>query len=593
MGVNAVIPAAVTSTLSHGQQSRYPASESLGRYDPRYQAQAQSYSQALKSGDNASTKANGNGNRNNTDMGIGKGGSGSGSKGRGITIEDLRSESYDSADISNPSGGSSTSLLKDGDAEGGEDERIEQEYGVEPGARRGQGVASGSRGRDGRFLTSGQISTNGQPRGRTWEDGSEIVDEDEDDDDFGLEPEIPVTWRYMSRLYLLVPIITLVWLALLIMLVTYAWPPTKKEREAGQQYPHSFLWKPFIIGIFASCTVQTIRVPTWVVVSWARLSQGMTTFWSTSIHAIIHELLRMSTLPLIIPSPTSGFHSSYYLGLGWGVAEVTWGIVQGWEQLELYKEVMRPPRSRSRNGGVRLPSDIEESEIEAQTPTTATIANTRSSTGTGNVNANGTGNINGNGDKGDPKLKLSSVTERSDEDDEVLEDDEDDDGIEEREEQERIEEEEELERKVEILERMRARRDLEEVLGIPFPNIPFPLHLLWRLDTLLLNLGLTLLLSAFYFNSSPIYRHSSSAYTSIAGTGFLLQGKRGTGVVVPDTEPSKWLWLAWVLVAIVHVLVSLVWKVVGRVGVGAVTWGGLIVALGSVFAGLGCWGGLV
>jgi hypothetical protein len=62
---------------------------------------------------------------------------------------------------------------------------------------------------------------------------------------------------------------------------------------------------------------------------------------------------------------------------------------------------------------------------------------------------------------------------------------------------------------------------------------------------------------------------------------------------------------------LVHVVVSLVWKIVGRVGVGAVTWGvspllcptssylslmalqGLIVALGSVFAGLGAWGGLV
>jgi hypothetical protein len=32
-----------------------------------------------------------------------------------------------------------------------------------------------------------------------------------------------VTWRYMSRLYLLVPVITLLWEALLILLVTFAW----------------------------------------------------------------------------------------------------------------------------------------------------------------------------------------------------------------------------------------------------------------------------------------------------------------------------------------------------------------------------------
>ncbi|OCF38115.1 hypothetical protein I316_00339 [Kwoniella heveanensis BCC8398] len=564
MGVNAVIPAAVTSTLSHSRSQSQSNAGSSARYDPRYQAQAQSYAQALKHGDDGNTDVKGNGN-----------GTGPGRfKGRGVTIEDLRSASYGSTDMSDPSS-SSTSLARDAEDEI-EDYGVTTSQGIYPSSSKiGAGAGAGGSGRV--LLPSGQIVLDGA-RGSEWDQRSE--DDEDDDDEFGLEPEIPVTWRYMSRLYLLVPIITLVWLALLIMLVTYAWPPTRKEREAGQQYPHPFLWKPFIIGVFASCTVQTIRVPVWVVVSWARFSQGITTFWSTSIHAIIHESLRMSTLPLIIPSPTSGFHSSYYLGLGWGVAEVTWGIVQGWEQLELYKEVMRlsPTSTSFRQRGVRLPTD--DDDLEAQTPTTVTIVNTRTG--------------NGNAIKTDPKL--SSVTERSDEDDEVLEEededeDEDEEGIEEREEQERIEEEDELERKVEILERMRARRDLEEVLGIPFPNIPFPLHLLWRLDTLLLNLGLTLLLSAFYFNSSPIYRHSS--IDTAASDTLLVHGKRGNGIVVPDTEPSKWLWLAWVLVALVHVLVSLVWKVVGRVGVGAVTWGGLIVALGSVFAGLGCWGGLV
>lgn len=76
--------------------------------------------------------------------------------------------------------------------------------------------------------------------------------------------------------------------------------------------------------------------------------------------------------------------------------------------------------------------------------------------------------------------------------------------------------------------------------------------------------------------------------------------------VYPEKEASRFLPLALTLVMLVHVIVSLVWKVMGRVGVGAVTWGvscpysvltlttqGLIVALGSVFAGLGAWGGLV
>ena len=91
-------------------------------------------------------------------------------------------------------------------------------------------------------------------------------------------------------------------------------------------------------------------------------------------------------------------------------------------------------------------------------------------------------------------------------------------------------------------------------------TIPLALHLLWRLDTLLINLGLTLVLSAFYFDPVPIYKHP--IHRSPPGT-----------VKGPNHHPSEYLGLVWVLVTIVHLCLSLVWKVVGRVGVDAVTWG--------------------
>lgn len=118
----------------------------------------------------------------------------------------------------------------------------------------------------------------------------------------------------------------------------------------------------------------------------------------------------------MVHSPTSGFHSTYYLGLGWGVAEVTWGIVQGWEQLALYKDVMKPePASTT--------TDIESQPLlQGGRPEDSNLT---------------------------VGLGLSVVTERSDEDDEQVIDDE---------EEEQYEDEAELERKVEILERMRARR---------------------------------------------------------------------------------------------------------------------------------------
>ena len=101
-----------------------------------------------------------------------------------------------------------------------------------------------------------------------------------------------MTWRYMSRLYLLVPIITLIFLAALFLLITFAWlvstsvntradgiqPPDRHQREAGQPYPHPFFWKPLLIGIFASCTAQTIRLPTWVVVASVGLPPALITF---------------------------------------------------------------------------------------------------------------------------------------------------------------------------------------------------------------------------------------------------------------------------------------------------------------------------
>lgn len=136
---------------------------------------------------------------------------------------------------------------------------------------------------------------------------------------------------------------------------------------------------------------------------------------SRILHSTLHEAFRLLTLPLIVPSPASGFHSSYYLGLGWGVAEVTWGIVQGWEQLSLYQEIM--PSSDK----IYLPD--EEDHIDGENEQ----------------------------ERAKREGMLSAVEERDEE--------ESNGEIEEEEDEEEDElDESELEKKVEILERMRARR---------------------------------------------------------------------------------------------------------------------------------------
>lgn len=119
-------------------------------------------------------------------------------------------------------------------------------------------------------------------------------------------------------------------------------PPSDDEEDEGQAYPHPFFWKAFLIGVFASFTVQSLRVPMFILSSWLPLSGGATVIVSTISHVIVHEACRLVSVPLTIPSPTSGFHSSFWLGLGWGAAETVWGIVQGYEQLSLYEDLSDP-----------------------------------------------------------------------------------------------------------------------------------------------------------------------------------------------------------------------------------------------------------
>ncbi|GMK58396.1 hypothetical protein CspeluHIS016_0504280 [Cutaneotrichosporon spelunceum] len=335
------------------------------------------------------------------------------------------------------------------------------------------------------------------------------------DDDLEDVVDIADSYRFMSRYYGLVPLTTLTFFAGLIALITWGWPPSSDEVDEGQVYPHPFFWKAFLIGTFASMAVQSLRVPMFILVSWLPLGGNAAVVVSTAAHVVVHEACRLVSVPLTIPSPTSGFHSSYWLGLGWGAAEAAWGIVQGYSQLSLYEDLSDPWAIRDLSC-----DECEEDECLPE--------------------------------------ELDLEDEAGANDDLA-----------------------ELEDRVEILERMRARGELEDVMGLPFPLIPFALHVLWRIDTLILNLGLTLILSGFYFDPEPIYKHESAAVA------------RDWPPIAPKPTPSRWLPLAWVAVTVVHIALSLVWKVVGRVGVGAVTWGGLIVALGSVFAGLGVWGGVV
>lgn len=185
-------------------------------------------------------------------------------------------------------------------------------------------------------------------------------------------------------------------------------PPNRDERKTGQAYPHPIFWKAFLVGVFASATIQALRVPTFIAVSWLPFGGQTVVVLSTVVHTVLHEATRLVSVPLTIPSPTSGFHSSFYLGLGWGVSQTAWGIVQAWEQLCLYEDVLTD-----------APEDVTCWDDGESGLTTV------------------------------PEDQALLTPE-----DAMIQDEED---------------AAELASRVEILERMRARHELEEVMGIPFP----------------------------------------------------------------------------------------------------------------------------
>jgi hypothetical protein len=99
----------------------------------------------------------------------------------------------------------------------------------------------------------------------------------------------------------------------------------------------------------------------------------------------------------------------------------------------------------------------------------------------------------------------------------------------------------------------------------PPQNIAVVVHILWRLDTILLNLGLTLIVSAFYYNTDPIYHRLSTRHE-----GSNIKHGRAT---LKQLKIHRLFPLVVAGVLMVHFITSWVWAVgVRRVGLSAVTW---------------------
>jgi len=129
-----------------------------------------------------------------------------------------------------------------------------------------------------------------------------------------------------------------------------------------------------------------------------------------------------------------------------------------------------------------------------------------------------------------------------------------------------------LEQDLDQLLALKAREEVEEVYGIPAIKIPVFISTLQRLNSIILSQGLNLLLSAAYLSSSMS----------------LPVRQKGPSVTLPTNRPIA---ITFPVIMALHLLLSILHTplVLPRIGLHTASYVGLIVGLGSLFAGLAIW----
>ncbi|BGP40708.1 hypothetical protein JCM10449v2_004670 [Rhodotorula kratochvilovae] len=247
----------------------------------------------------------------------------------------------------------------------------------------------------------------------------------------------------------------------------------------------------------------------------------------TVVHALAQEALRLGAVALVVkllpspsalvpppPRPPHGraplppldplFWSALWLALGSAVTEILWGSRRLWKQLELYEDVLPSSEAVDEERVLRGVRRAEDGEVEDDE---------------GSVVDCGV------------EAELATALEGDDA----------------------------FQRRLRALQ----RDELEAQLGVPLFEIPVGVVMIWRLDSILLSLVFTLLLS-LPFRLTP-----------------------------PSLLPFR-LAPTFLCAALAHALLSYAW--VARVrtwGIPSVSYGSLVLLVGGLFAVLGAWGVLV
>ena len=288
---------------------------------------------------------------------------------------------------------------------------------------------------------------------------------------------------------------------------------------------------------------------------------GFTLVLSTLFQVVSEELLRLSVLVLLgiqlertredeegpwVDSWDPAFTRVWWIAMGWAAADVVVGLAQGYDQLSLYKDVLPPYSSPSPRDSpsVSVRHSPTRTGKQPLRPTSATATQPHSHS--------------------PPSIAVHSTQPSQG----TLTPD--------------------LETQISHLLALKSRAEIEDVYGSPLPNIPLFLMFLQRLDSILLSLGLTLILSAAYVSGAYAGGGAGETTTPAVSAAAVLREEEGlTPVQVMAIAPT------FIALVGVHFALGAIWTALPRIGVHPASYVGLLISLGCFFAGLGGWGALV
>ncbi|KAH9964834.1 hypothetical protein BC827DRAFT_891362 [Russula dissimulans] len=379
------------------------------------------------------------------------------------------------------------------------------------------------------------------------------------------------SYHHLVRVYSIVPTTSLLVWVLLAVAPPLLWPSPSSTTPQAPYFPTPLPELLLSISLFALSHQLNPYLFTFAGVLLPHPTA--TSVLGTALHAVLRTALRAAafpTLALAVPGGTATFRAPafqrvWWLALGWSLAEVTAGVVQWYEMLELYRDALVPESDA--HGLVASvtstwpPPQTKTDRSESASPPLAADESLRESLSRGEDGGFATevlveSPVRGRQQQRQAMDRLSCMTNDA-------------------------EIQLEVDRDFDELVAVKAREELEELYGYPAIRVPVFVLCLLRIASILLSLGIVLLLSAAYLTSPlAVPPHAEDTF------------------VATRTIPPLWsdglFWGTFLSVCAVNWSLSLLQSPVflPRVGVHVVAYLGFLVGLGMLFTGLGMWDAL-